>query len=382
MRSRGQFTPKDAFVLHPYGRYCNANKFAGEIDVLEALDRRPDAVSRSTRTGWSDARVFDGRRGLLAVRRALSRPLGRRQSRGGVLGDAAVPEGLPEGDAEADLVRAEALALYDCTGYAVNLFHCPTVAYSGENDSQKQAADMMAKALADGGHRPGPHHRRRRRSTHYTPDGEAEIERRIDSIARDSGRDRDPAARSASPPTRCATTACTGSRSTAWTSTGSAPGSRPTCSADTASNRDRSDERHRPDARIPRRVSARSTSAAGSAVLASTAIQFDGAPAALRPLVDRPLPRKVDGQWRMARHRERRRPRASGTACKGRSTTPSWTRFIMVRPTGKARHASRRQLGGGRAGPRRRTLAAAVPRRGPRQGRHQITRRRHRRLAT
>ena len=25
-------------MLHPYGRYCNANKFAGEIDVLEALD--------------------------------------------------------------------------------------------------------------------------------------------------------------------------------------------------------------------------------------------------------------------------------------------------------------------------------------------------------
>ncbi len=35
--SPGEFTPKDAFVLHLYGRYCNANKFAGEIDCLEAL---------------------------------------------------------------------------------------------------------------------------------------------------------------------------------------------------------------------------------------------------------------------------------------------------------------------------------------------------------
>ena len=25
-------------MLHPYGRYCNANKFAGEIDCFEALD--------------------------------------------------------------------------------------------------------------------------------------------------------------------------------------------------------------------------------------------------------------------------------------------------------------------------------------------------------
>src|SRR6185369_9736318 len=38
--------------------------------------------------------------------------------------------------------------LYDSTDYAVNLFNLPTVAYSGELDSQKQAADMMAKAVA------------------------------------------------------------------------------------------------------------------------------------------------------------------------------------------------------------------------------------------
>jgi predicted peptidase len=35
--SPGEFTPKNAFVLHLYGRYCNANKFAGEIDCLETL---------------------------------------------------------------------------------------------------------------------------------------------------------------------------------------------------------------------------------------------------------------------------------------------------------------------------------------------------------
>ena len=32
---------------------------------------------------------------------------------------------------------------YDCTDYALNLFNCPTVAYSGEIDTQKQAADKM-----------------------------------------------------------------------------------------------------------------------------------------------------------------------------------------------------------------------------------------------
>ncbi len=41
--------------------------------------------------------------------------------------------------------------LYDCTDYAVNLFNLPTVAYSGEIDRQKQAADIMAEALENDG---------------------------------------------------------------------------------------------------------------------------------------------------------------------------------------------------------------------------------------
>ena len=36
-RSAGQYEPADTFVLHPYGRYSNANKFAGEVDLFEAL---------------------------------------------------------------------------------------------------------------------------------------------------------------------------------------------------------------------------------------------------------------------------------------------------------------------------------------------------------
>src|SRR5579863_1623852 len=37
-RSMGEFTPRDTIVLHLYGRYCNASKFAGEVDLFEALD--------------------------------------------------------------------------------------------------------------------------------------------------------------------------------------------------------------------------------------------------------------------------------------------------------------------------------------------------------
>jgi hypothetical protein len=37
-KNRGEFTPTDTIVLHLYGRYCNANRFAGEVDLFEALE--------------------------------------------------------------------------------------------------------------------------------------------------------------------------------------------------------------------------------------------------------------------------------------------------------------------------------------------------------
>ena len=36
-RNPGEFTPPNTFVIHLYGRFCNANKFAGEMDLFEAL---------------------------------------------------------------------------------------------------------------------------------------------------------------------------------------------------------------------------------------------------------------------------------------------------------------------------------------------------------
>ena len=71
--------------------------------------------------------------------------------------------------------------MYDCTDWAQNLYQCPTVAYSGEIDSQKQAADMMAKAMARQGlelvHVIGP------KTAHsYHPEAKKEVNRRIDGI--------------------------------------------------------------------------------------------------------------------------------------------------------------------------------------------------------
>ena len=38
LKRSSQFRPGNTIVLHPYGRFCNAYKFAGEVDVLESLD--------------------------------------------------------------------------------------------------------------------------------------------------------------------------------------------------------------------------------------------------------------------------------------------------------------------------------------------------------
>ena len=79
---------------------------------------------------------------------------------------------------------------YDCPDYAANLFNLPTVAYSGENDRQKQAADVMARALKGEGmelvHVIGP-----KTGHSYHPEAKKEIDRRIDAIAA-LGRDRLP----------------------------------------------------------------------------------------------------------------------------------------------------------------------------------------------
>ena len=44
MNRAGRFTPRDTIVLHPYGHYSNAFKFAGEVDVLEALNMPGDTT--------------------------------------------------------------------------------------------------------------------------------------------------------------------------------------------------------------------------------------------------------------------------------------------------------------------------------------------------
>ncbi len=179
-KSYGDFTPKDAFVVHLYGRYCCANKLAGEIDLFEALDsvksRYPVDENRLVIRGFSMG-------GAACWQFAVHYP--------SVFAAAAPGAGFAETADFLKVFQSEKLQptdyeqklwhMYDCTDYALNLFNLPTVAYSGEIDSQKQAADMMAAALRKEGieltHIIGP------KTGHaYHPVAKQEVIRRIDSI--------------------------------------------------------------------------------------------------------------------------------------------------------------------------------------------------------
>ncbi len=146
MRQVGQYAPRGAFVLHPYGRYSNAFKFAGEVDVLEGLadvrkNYRIDADRISVR-GFSMGGAACWQFAVHYADHWFAANPGA--------GFAETPEFLKFFQKETlhpTWYEQKLWRLYDCTDYAINLYHCPTVAYSGELDIQKQAADIMETAL-------------------------------------------------------------------------------------------------------------------------------------------------------------------------------------------------------------------------------------------
>jgi pimeloyl-ACP methyl ester carboxylesterase len=182
----GPFTPPDSIVVQLYGRYCCANKLAGEVDLFEALDevRRRYKIDedRITVRGFSMG-------GASTWQFAVHYP--------GKWAAAAPGAGFSETADFLKVFQNEKMKptdfeqtlwhMYDCTDYAVNLFNLPTVAYSGEIDKQKQAADMMEAAMKKEGltltHIIGP------KTAHaYEKNAKEEVAKRIDEIVA-KGRD-------------------------------------------------------------------------------------------------------------------------------------------------------------------------------------------------
>ncbi len=180
-RQAGTFTPADTIVLHPYGRYCNAFKFAGEVDVLEALE----AAKRQYKVDEDRVSVRGFSMGGAAAWQFGTHYSDRWFACNPGAGFSETPRFLKvfQNEAVAPTWYEKALwHLYDCTDYAANLLQCPTVAYSGELDGQKQAADVMDEALRAEEvrlvHIIGPATKHA-----YHPEAAREVERRLASIA-------------------------------------------------------------------------------------------------------------------------------------------------------------------------------------------------------
>ena len=185
-RQTGQYTPANTIVLHPYGRYSNAFKFAGEVDVLEALEH----VKQHYRVDEQRISVRGFSMGGAACWQFAVHYADRWFAANPGAGFSETPEFLRFFQKETlspTPAERKLWHLYDCTDYAINLYHCPTVAYSGEDDSQKQAADIMAEALQREGielvHVIGP-----KTGHRIHPVAKLEVERRFDQLAR-SGND-------------------------------------------------------------------------------------------------------------------------------------------------------------------------------------------------
>jgi hypothetical protein len=146
-KNKGEFTPPATVVVHPYGRFCNGFKFAGETDVLEAM------ADAQAQYGTSPQHVAI--RGFSMGGAGCWHLAGHYTSLWAV---AAPGAGFVETANYAKVFAPDKPTppwweqvlwrLYDVPGYAANFANRPTFAYSGEIDAQKQAADLMVAAAA------------------------------------------------------------------------------------------------------------------------------------------------------------------------------------------------------------------------------------------
>jgi dienelactone hydrolase len=182
----GDFTPRNTIVLHLYGRFCNANKFAGEVDLFEALEKVKQQYrideNRILVRGFSmgGAATWQFGTHYAGLWAAIAPGAGFSESAQFLRLKLDGPEAPPWWE-------QKLFHLYDATDYAVNLSNTPVVAYNGEIDGQKQAADMMERAMAEESMQltriVGP-----KTGHSYHPDSKIEIDRILDAIA-ERGRD-------------------------------------------------------------------------------------------------------------------------------------------------------------------------------------------------
>lgn len=142
MKRAGYYTPNNTIVLHPFGRHCNAFKFAGETDVYESLSHLGKIATidnqRISIRGFSMG-------GAGCWHFAVHNP-GQwyAANPGAGFVDTIVYQGWAEKTPyPIDITRQQLMNWYDVLPWVNNLKNTRTIPYSGEKDKQKQAADRV-----------------------------------------------------------------------------------------------------------------------------------------------------------------------------------------------------------------------------------------------
>ena len=142
----GQFQPPDTIMLHLYGRFCNASTFAGEVDTFEALDdvRKNYNVdenrilvrgfSMGGASAWHIGAHYGSDFAAVGPGAGFTETMEfTGQTRRGI---------------QLTWFEDKLQHLTNATDYAANFFNVPVIAYNGDMDAQKQAADIMEKNMA------------------------------------------------------------------------------------------------------------------------------------------------------------------------------------------------------------------------------------------
>ncbi len=144
MKSAGDFTPADTFVVHPYGRYCNATKFAGEVDVFEALDsaRRAYPVDndRLVNAGFSMGGASAWHLGV-----HYSGLWAASHAGAGFAETAEYAGVFAAGKTPPPWWEVILYRWYDATVCAANFANSPMFAYHGSEDKQGQSTAIMKR---------------------------------------------------------------------------------------------------------------------------------------------------------------------------------------------------------------------------------------------
>ena len=144
MKSAGEFTPADTFVVHPFGRYCNATKFAGETDVFEALasarERYPIDGDRLVNAGFS---MGGASAWHLGVHHA---GLWAASHAGAGFAETAEYAGVfAAGKTPPPWWEVILYRWYDATVDVANFANSPMFAYHGSEDKQGQSTAIMKR---------------------------------------------------------------------------------------------------------------------------------------------------------------------------------------------------------------------------------------------